>query len=114
MSKQLEPPFYILINDSDLRHVKFYHDFGPGANYEGEFGIWDSSAYTKARGCFHVGPRRMHYIETALKFRDKIAKVKNLSIKDLKIVRVENSLSDTGKRAKKGELKPVTFEGIWR
>jgi len=113
MTKKL--PFYILINDTDLDHIKFYHDFGPSVKYEGEFGDYKTNVvYTKARGYFHVGPKRIHYIETVLRFRDKIAKERNLPVKDLKIVRVEKSLTDTRKRIKNEDLKPFNLENIWR
>ncbi len=111
----MKPPFYILVNDKDLKHVKFYHEFrAQGLFYEGEFGVYSKSwAYTK-NGQFSLGPRRMHYIETALKFKNKIAKELNLPIDDLKIVVVEKSLKNTHNRIKNMELKPVVFEGVWK
>lgn len=112
----MKPPYYILVNDKDLKHVKFYHEFrNQGINYEGEFGNWQKAlAYTKRNGYFHLGPRRMHYIETALKFRNKIAEELNLPLDDLKIVVVERTLKDTHNRIKNMELEPVTFEGVWK
>jgi hypothetical protein len=111
----MKPPFYILVNDKDLEHIKFYHEFrNQGLNYEGEFGVYSKGiAYTKY-GCFHLGPRRMHYIETALKFRNKIAEELNLPLDDLKIVRVEKSLKNTHNRIKNMKLESITFEGVWK
>ena len=114
MGKRIEPPYYILVNDKDLEHIKFYHEFqGQGLNYEGEFGIYKNMVYTKY-GYFHLGPRRMHYIETALKFKNKIEKELNLPTNELKIVKVEKTLRSTHNRIKNGKLEPVTFEGVWR
>ena len=56
----------------------------------------------------------MRYIETALKFRAKIAKIKELPEPGLKIVRVEKSLKATANKVKEGSLKPVPFEGIYK
>ncbi len=114
MRERMKPPYYILVNDKDLEHIKFYHEFyGQGLNYEGEFGNWRKAlAYTK-KGCVHLGPRRMHYIETALKFKNKIEKELNLPTNELKIVMVEKTLRSTLNRIKNSELKPITFEGVW-
>lgn len=114
--KPMKPPYYILVNDKDLEHVKFYHEFrNQGLNYEGEFGNWHkATAYTERNRYFHLGPRRMHYIETALKFKNKIAEELNLPIDELKIVVVEKTLKDTHNRIKNMELEPVTFEGVWK
>ena len=115
MRERMKPPFYILVNDKDLEHVKFYHEFrNQGLNYEGEFGIYSKGIAHTKYGWFHLGPRRMHYIETALKFKSKIEKELNLPVNELKIVMVEKSLKDTLNRIKNSELKPVTFEGVWK
>lgn len=111
----MKPPFYILVNDKDLEHVKFYHEFrNQGLNYEGEFGVYSKGIAHTKYGWFHLGPRRMHYIETALKFRNKIAGELDLPLDDLKIVVVERTLKETHNRIKNSELKPVTFEGVWK
>lgn len=40
------PPYYILINDKDFEHLKFYHDYNyKNIHYENEFG--DHSAETE-------------------------------------------------------------------
>ena len=62
----------------------------------------------------HIGPRRVHYIETALKFRAKIAKIKELPESDLKIVQVEKSLIRTLDKIKKGSLEAISFEGVYK
>lgn len=112
----MQPPYYILVNDKDLEHIKFYHEFySQGLNYEGEFGNWNKAiAYTKNSGYIHLGPRRMHYIETALKFRNKISNETKTPIDELKIVVVETTLKETQNRIKKMKLEPITFEGVWR
>lgn len=56
----------------------------------------------------------MHYIETALKFRNKISNETKTPIDELKIVVVETTLKETQNRIKKMKLEPITFEGVWR
>lgn len=112
----MKPPYYILVNDKDLEHIKFYHEFrNQGINCEGEFGNWSKAlAYTKHNGYFHLGPRRMHYIETALKFRNKISGITETPINELKIVVVESTLKEAHNRIKNKKLEPVTLEGVWK
>lgn len=44
-SCKMQPPYYILINDKDFEHLKFYHDYNfKNIHYENEFG--DHSAET--------------------------------------------------------------------
>lgn len=44
-SCKMRPPYYILINDKDFEHLKFYHDYNfKNIHYENEFG--DHSAET--------------------------------------------------------------------
>ena len=115
---KMRPPYYILINDKDFKHLKFYHDYNfKNIHYENEFG--DHSAETKVytkkySRPIHIGPRRMRYIETALKFRTKIAKIKELPESDLKIVQVEKSLTRTVNKIKKGSLEAISFEGVYK
>lgn len=56
----------------------------------------------------------MRYIETALKFRTKIAKIKELPESDLKIVQVEKSLIRTVDKIRKGSLEAISFEGVYK
>lgn len=56
----------------------------------------------------------MHYIETALKFRNKISEETKTSIDELKIVVVESTLKEAWNRIKNEKLEPVTFEGVWK
>lgn len=52
--KPMKAPYYILVNDKDLEHIKFYHEFpGQGINCEGEFGNW-SKATAYIQNCFEV------------------------------------------------------------
>ena len=45
-SCKMRPPYYILINDKDFKHLKFYHDYNfKNIHYENEFG--DHSAETE-------------------------------------------------------------------
>ena len=62
----------------------------------------------------HIRPRRMRYIETALKFMTKIAKIKELPESDLKIVQVEKSLTRTVDKIRKGSLEAISFEGVYK
>lgn len=109
------PPFYILINDTDKNHIKYYHDTHfQSVNYEGEVYNYNNDViYLKGKG-YHIGPRYMKHIETAIKFRNKIASVKKLDKSVLKIVLVEESISATFKKIKHQEIKPFTFEGVFK
>lgn len=116
-SNKMRPPYYILINDKDPNHVRYYHEYYYGnVQYENEFGDRDpkTGVYVKNHSLVHFGPRRMHYIETALKFRARIAKIKEMQESDLKIVQVEKYLNSTVKKIKEGLLKPVSFEGVYK
>lgn len=113
--KPMKAPYYILVNDKDLEHIKFYHEFpGQGINCEGEFGNWSKAVAYTQNGYIHLGPRRMRYIETALKFRDKISEETKTSIDELKVVVVESTLNEAWNRIKNEKLEPVTFEGVWK
>lgn len=116
-NSEMRPPYYILINDKDPEHLRFYHEYHFGdVQYENEFGDYkpETAAYIKKYGRVHLGPRRMHYIETALKFRAKIAKIKELPESDLKIVQVEKYLNTTVKKIKAGSLEAIPFEGVYK
>ena len=117
-SNNMRPPYYILINDKDPERIRFYHEYHFGnCQYENEFGDDrpETAAYIKTyHSRIHLGPRRMRYIETALKFRAKIAKIKELPEPDLKVVRVEKSQKATVNKIMAGSLEPVPFEGIYK
>ena len=101
------------MNDTDRTEPKFYHEthFGK-VQYEGIYGDFSYETALFSHGnIYHVGPKRMHYIETALKFRDKISKIKELPKSSLKIVRVEKTLKDTFMKIKRGQLREIEFEG---
>lgn len=107
------PPFYILINDTDKDNIKYYHDVHfQGVDYEGEVSKY-AAIYIKGRP-YHIGPRYMKHIETAIKFRNKIAGAKKLDKSALKIVLVEESITATFKKIKQQEIKPFTFEGVFK
>ena len=55
----------------------------------------------------------MRYVETAMKFRNKIADEKGISTDHLKIVRVYRSQKETFKKIKNGELEEINFENVW-
>lgn len=55
----------------------------------------------------------MKYMETAIKFRNKIAKERNIPNYNLKIVQVTKCNTLTFKKIKKGELKEINFESVW-
>ena len=114
-SCKMRPPYYILINDKDFKHLRFYHDYNyKNIHYENEFGDHsaETEVYTKKYPRpIHIGPRRMC---SALKFRTKIAKIKELPESDLKIVQVEKSLTRTVDKIKKGSLEAISFEGVYK
>ena len=55
----------------------------------------------------------MKYMETAIKFRNKIAKERNIPYYNLKIVLVTKCNASTFKRIKNGELEEINFESVW-
>jgi len=116
MSKRspMSPPFYILINDTDKEHIKYYHEVHfQGADYEGEVNSdYTTRLYINGK-IYHIGPRRMKHIETAIKFRNKIADIKKLDQSDFKIVLIEKPI-EMFKRIRQQEIRPFTFEGVFK
>ena len=111
----MSPPFYILINDTDKNHIKYYYDVHfQGAGYEGEVNNNFVNAICIKGKVYHIGPRRMKHIETAVKFRNKIADIKKLDQSKLKIVLVEESFKAAFKKIEQQEIKPFTFEGVFK
>lgn len=109
------PPFYILVNDTDKKHIKYYHDVHfQGADYEGEVNSSYGNIIRIKGKSYHIGPRPMKHIETAVKFRTKIAEIKKLNTSKLKIVIVEESFTATFKKIKQQKIKPFTFEGVFK
>lgn len=109
------PPFYILINDTDKKYIKYYHDVHfQGADYEGEVNNnRDNTIHIKGK-TYHIGPRPMKHIEIAIRFRNKIAGIKKLDQSKLKIVVVEESFRATFKKIEQQEIKPFTFERVFK
>lgn len=81
------PPFYILINDTDKKHIKYYHNVHfQGADYEGEVNNnCDNTIHIKGK-TYHIGPRPMKHIETAVKFRNKITGIKSWTSLNLRLL----------------------------
>lgn len=52
-------------------------------------------------------------METAFKFRNKIAKERNIPDSLLKVVRVTRCNASTFKKIKNGELAEINFESFW-
>lgn len=47
-NSEMRPPYYILINDKDPKHLRFYHEYHFGdVQYENEFGDYrpETAAY---------------------------------------------------------------------
>lgn len=110
--KPMLPPFYILINDTDKNHIKYYHDVHfQGVDYEGE--VNNNTIRIKGK-TYHIGPRRMKHIETAIKFRNKIAGIKKLDQSKLKIVLVGWTIGEAFAKIEQQEIKPFTFEGVFK
>ena len=107
--RRMRVPYYILINDEDTSKPKFYHEYPYGITpYESVYR--DKSM---GEGYSPIGPRRMKYVETAIKFRDKIANALKISDTQLKIVRVCETQKETFKNIKDGTLKEISFENVW-
>lgn len=113
---QMDVPYYILINDEDKDHIKYYHDYKYGKTpYESVWGDRSAANAVILKGGIYsfIGPRRMKYMETAVKFRNKIEKERGIPDYNLKIVRVTKCNASTFKRIQKGELTEVNFESVW-
>lgn len=102
-------PYYIVINDEDNSKPKFYHEY-PYCITPYESIYRDKSL---GEGYSPIGPRRMKYVETAIKFRNKIAETLKISDTQLKIVRVCKTQKETFKNIKEGTLKEISFENVW-
>lgn len=114
-NKFMYPPFYILINDTNKKHIKYYHDIHfQSADYEGEVNNNYANVICIKGKVYHIGPRRMKHIETAIKFRNKIVKIKKLNLSELRIVLVEESIKATFKKIEQQEIEPFTFEGVFK
>ena len=112
----MEVPYYILVNDEDKDHIKYYHDYRYGKTpYESVWGDHSAANAVILKGGVYsfIGPRRMKYMETAIKFRNKIAKERSILDSNLKVVRVTRCNADTFKRIKQGKLTEVNFESVW-
>lgn len=108
-NRRMHVPYYILINDEDNSKPKFYHGYPYGITpYESVYR--DKSL---GEGYSPIGPRRMKYVETAIKFRNKIAETLKISDTQLKIVRVCKTQKETFKSIKDGTLKEISFENVW-
>lgn len=108
-NRRMRVPYYILINDEDNSKPKFYHEYPYGISpYESVYR--DKSM---GEGYSPIGPRRMKYVETAIKFRDKISEVLKIDTDKLKIVRVCKTQKETFKNIKEGTLKEISFENVW-
>lgn len=113
---QMDVPYYILVNDEDKDHIKYYHDYRYGRTpYESEWGDHSAANAVILKGGIYsfIGPRRMKYMETAIKFRNKIAKERNIPYYNLKIVRVTSCNAFTFKKIKEGKLTEINFESVW-
>lgn len=116
-SSHMKVPYYILVNDEDRLNPKFYHECRYGKTpYESVYGDESTNSFIfggNTKRWVTIGPRRMRYVETAMKFRNKIANEKGISTDHLKIVRVYRSQKETFKKIKNGELTEINFESVW-
>ena len=113
---QMNVPYYILVNDEDKDHIKYYHNYLYGRTpYESEWSDRSAANAVILKGGIYsfIGPRRMKYMETATKVRNKIAKERNIPYYNLKIVRVTKCDTLTFKKIKNGELTEINFESVW-
>lgn len=94
--KPMKVPFYILIDDTDGNVMTFHNQF------------YNHYANDKV---FH-GPRRMKYIETAIRFKDEVSKVEK-KYKNIKIVRVTTTIKATLEAASQGLLKQNSIHEIF-
>ena len=113
-NKTMCVPYYILVNDEDSSKPKFYHEYPYGRTpYESVYQDMTTNTFPTDKGWITIGPRRMRYVETAIRFRNKIAKALGISTTQLKIVRVCETQKETFKNLKEGRLKEISFENVW-
>ena len=109
-------PYYILVNDEDRNNIKYYHDYKYGKTpYESVWGDHSAANAVVLKGGIYsfIGPRRMRYMETAVKFRNKIMEERGIPNTYLKIVRVTSCNAAAFKKIKEGKLTEINFESVW-
>ncbi len=94
--KPMKVPFYILIDDTDGKVMTFHSQF------------YNHYANDKE---FHA-PRRMKYIETAIRFKDEVSEAEK-KYKNIKIVRVTTTIKATLEAASQGLLKQNSIQEIF-
>lgn len=94
--KPMKVPFYILIDDTDGNVITFHSQFYNHYANDKEF----------------RAPRRMKYIETAIRFKDEVSEAEK-KYKNIKIVRVTSTIKATLEAASQGLLKQNSIQEIF-
>ncbi len=96
--KPMKVPFYILIDDTDGNVITFHSQY--------------YNHYANDKKCFGHGPRKMKYIETAIRFKDEVSEAEK-KYKNIKIVRVTTTIKATLEAASQGLLKQNSIQEIF-
>lgn len=94
----MKVPYYILIDDTDGNVITFHSQY--------------YNHYANDKKCFGHAPRRMKYIETAIRFKDEVSEAEK-KYKNIKIVRVTTTIKATLEAASQGLLKQNSIQEIF-
>ena len=93
--KPMKVPYYILIDDTDGNVTTFHNQY-----------------YNRYANNCKFAPRRMKYIETAIKFKKKVSESEK-SYKNIKIVRVTKTMKAVLEAASQGLLKQNNMQELF-
>ena len=96
--KPMKVPFYILIDDTDGNVMTFHNQY--------------YNHYANDKEFCKLAPRRMKYIETAIRFKNEVSEAEK-KYKNIKIVRVTTTIKATLEAASQGLLKQNSIQEIF-
>lgn len=96
--KPMKVPYYILIDDTDGNVTTFHDQY--------------YNRYANNKESCKFAPRRMKYIETAIKFKKKVSESEK-SYKNIKIVRVTKTMKAVLEAASQGLLKQNNIQELF-
>lgn len=94
----MKVPYYILIDDTDGNVTTFHNQY--------------YNRYANDKESCKFAPRRMKYIETAIKFKNKVSENEK-SYKNIKIVRVTKTMKAVLEAASQGLLKQNNIQELF-
>lgn len=96
--KPMKVPYYILIDDTDGNVTTFHNQY--------------YNRYANDKESCKFAPRRMKYIETAIKFKNKVSENEK-NYKNIKIVRVTKTIKAVLEAASQGSLKQNNIQEVF-